>query len=427
LGIVSSAAARRWPARYTVVLLAAIAVFICYMDRVIISVAIIPMAVDYDWSPEQQGRVLSSFFVGYLLTQIAGGWLAERYGGKIVLGFGVVFWSLFTLLTPIAAAGGMIALLVTRILMGVGEGVTFPSIYALFGRWIPLTERSRAIGMLFSLIPLGSVFALLATPWIVARFGWEVAFYAFGSIGFIWWIFWHRSAARVPEEHPRMTPEELAVIRGPETDETSDAKPAEILVLLRTPAVWAIIVCHFCANWGGYVLLAWMPTYINKGLGVDFASVGIFTMIPSVFAFLALNAGGWTADRMIRAGMDVSRVRRIMQTVGFGGLALILATVGYVQSVPLAIAMMSVGNIFGGAMAGGFGVNHLDIAPRGAGVIMGLSNTAATIPGIIGVYVSGMILQATGSWAVVFQTAAGVYVFGLVFYLIFASSRKLFD
>jgi len=98
-----------------------------------------------------------------------------------------------------------------------------------------------------------------------------------------------------------------------------------------------------------------------------------------------------------------------------------------IRSLAGAIAMMSLGNIFGGAMAGGFGVNHLDIAPRGAGVIMGLSNTAATIPGIIGVYVSGLILEATGSWAVVFQTAAGVYVFGLVFYLIFASSKKLFD
>ncbi|MCZ6711903.1 MAG: ACS family MFS transporter [Gammaproteobacteria bacterium] len=424
---VNSAAAAGWPTRYTVVLLAASAVFICYMDRVIISVAIIPMAADFDWSPEQQGRVLSSFFVGYLLTQVAGGWLAERYGGKIVLGVGVVFWSVFTLLTPVAAAGGMIALLVTRVLMGVGEGITFPSIYALFGRWVPLAERSRAIGMLFSLIPLGSVFALLATPWIVARFGWEAAFYAFGSIGFVWWIFWQRNAAPVPEDHQRMTPEELTLIRGAQAEEAAPTKPPTMMELLRTPAVWAIIVCHFCANWGGYVLLAWMPTYINKGLGVDFASVGIFTMIPSVFAFLALNAGGWTADRMIGAGMDVTRVRKIMQTIGFGGLALILATVGYVQSVPLAIAMMSLGNIFGGAMAGGFGVNHLDIAPRGAGVIMGLSNTAATIPGIIGVYVSGLILEATGSWAIVFQTAAGVYVFGLVFYLIFASSRKLFD
>jgi hypothetical protein len=94
--------------------------------------------------------------------------------------------------------------------------------------------------------------------------------------------------------------------------------------------------------------------------------------------------------------MDVSRVRKIMQTIGFGGLALILATVGYVQSVPLAIAMMSLGNIFGGAMAGGFGVNHLDIAPRGAGVIMGLSNTAATIPGILEIEVQPIRNSVTG-------------------------------
>ncbi len=100
---------------------------------------------------------------------------------------------------------------------------------------------------------------------------------------------------------------------------------------------------------------------------------------------------------------------------------------GYVESVPLAIALMSLGNVFGGAMAGGFGVNHLDIAPKGAGVIMGLSNTAGTLPGIIGVYISGMILEATGSWALVFQTASGVLLFGLVFYVIFASAEKRFD
>jgi len=116
-----------------------------------------------------------------------------------------------------------------------------------------------------------------------------------------------------------------------------------------------------------------------------------------------------------------------MQTIGFGGSAAVLAMVGYVESIPLAIALMSLGNIFGGATAGGFGVNHLDIAPRGAGVIMGLSNTAATIPGIVGVYISGLILNATGSWTLVFQTAAGVMVAGLLVYLVFASSRKLFD
>lgn len=416
----------RWPGRYNIILLAALAVFVCYMDRVIISIAIIPMAADFGWSPEQQGRVLSSFFVGYLLTQVMGGWLAERYGGKIVLGCGVVFWSLFTLLTPVAAAGGLSALLIARILMGVGEGVTFPSIYAMFGRWVPDTERSRAIGILFSAIPLGSVFALLATPWMVTHFGWEAGFYAFGAVGFIWWLFWYRSAASSPELHPRITPQELTLIRGGE-HEVPDSPPPPVKVLLRTPAVWAIIVGHFCANWGTYVLLAWMPTYINKGLGVNFAAVGIFTMIPALFSFLALNTGGWLADSFIRRGYNKTRVRKVMQAVGFGGFAAVLAVVGYVDSVALAIALMSLGNVFGGCMAGGFGVNHLDIAPRGAGVIMGLSNTAATIPGIVGVYISGLILEATGSWAMVFQTAAGVLTFGLVFYLLFASAEQLFD
>ena len=415
-----------WQTRYTMVLLAAAAVFICYMDRVIISVAIIPMAADFSWSPEEQGRVLSSFFVGYLLTQVAGGWLAERFGGKIVLGAGVVFWSLFTLLAPIAAAGGITALLVSRVLMGIGEGVTFPSIYALFGRWIPSAERSRAIGILFSTIPLGSVFALLATPWIVEHYGWQMAFYAFGLIGFVWWAFWQRLAAPKPELHPDVSAIELDTIRGGVLEESAPPPPA-LTQLLRTPAVWAIIVGHFCANWGGYVLLAWLPTYINKGLGVDFAAVGIFTMIPSLFAFIAFNAWGWLADRIIKTGMDVTRVRKIMQSIGFGGSAAVLAVVGYVESVALAIALMSLGNIFGGAMAGGFGVNHLDIAPRGAGMIMGLSNTAATLPGIIGVYVSGLILEATGSWVLVFQTAAGVLAFGMVFYAVFASAKKLFD
>jgi ACS family sodium-dependent inorganic phosphate cotransporter len=385
------------------------------------------MAADFQWNAEQQGRVLSSFFVGYLLTQVAGGWLAERFGGKVVLGTGVVFWSLFTLLTPIAALGGLSALLITRILMGLGEGVTFPSIYAMLGRWIPVTERSRTIGILFSTIPLGSVFALLATPWIVTHFGWQAAFYAFGATGFVWWLFWQWGAAAEPEAHPRITAEELRDIRASQIAPAQGARPPRLGELLRTPAVWAIIVGHFSANWGSYVLLAWMPTYINRGLGVDFAAVGLFTMIPALFSFLALNAGGWVADRWIRAGVDITRVRKTMQTIGFGGSAAVLATVGYVESVPLAIALMSLGSVFGGAMAGGFGVNHLDIAPRGAGVIMGLSNTAGTIPGIVGVYVSGVILEATGSWTLVFQTAAGVLLLGLVVYLVFASARKVFD
>ncbi|MGH0032789.1 MAG: ACS family MFS transporter [Myxococcota bacterium] len=414
------------PRRRIVVLLAFLSVFVCYMDRVNISVAIIPMAEDLGWSPQTQGTVLSSFFAGYLLLQIVGGRLADRFGGKIVLGAGVLLWSLFTVLTPPAAFLGLGVLLATRIAMGMGEAVAFPSIYSLYGRWIPLSERSRAVGLSNSGIPLGTVVALVATPWIVTHFGWEWAFYSFGLLGVVWWVFWQRMVTADPAEHPHIEPEELALIQAEAPVADAGSTPS-IATFLRSSAVWAIVVAHFCNNWSLYVLLSWLPTFVNKGLGVDYAAVGWFTMIPNVASFVFLNVAGGLADRLIRAGRPVVRVRKLMQTVGFGGIAGTLAVVGYVESAVTAIALMSLGTALGAFVTGGFAVNHMDIAPKYAGTMMGLTNTAGTIPGVIGVFVSGLILEWTGSWALVFQVASGITLFGLVFFLVFARGEREFD
>ena len=150
----ATAASPRWPKRSTLIALCAAAVFICYVDRVNISLAIGRMASDFGWNKTTSGLVMSSFFIGYLLTQIPGGWLAGRFGGKPVLAGGVLLWSLFTLLTPPAAFAGFATLIAARIVMGFGEGVTFPAIYALFARWVPPAQRSRAVGLVFSAIPL---------------------------------------------------------------------------------------------------------------------------------------------------------------------------------------------------------------------------------------------------------------------------------
>ena len=145
------------------------------------------MAEELGWNMQTQGTVLASFFIGYLLLQIVGGRLADRFGGKVVLGFGVLAWSAFTILTPPAAWLGFGMLIATRIAMGMGEAVTFPSIYSLYSRWVPLVERSRAVGLTNSAIPLGTVFALIVTPIIVETMGWQWAFYSFGLAGLVWW------------------------------------------------------------------------------------------------------------------------------------------------------------------------------------------------------------------------------------------------
>ena len=412
--------------RHLMVLLSAFAVFICYIDRINMSVAIIPMAEEFGWGPQMQGTVLSSFFVGYLLLQIVGGTLADRYGAKVVLGTGVLLWSLFTILTPLAASFGLGILILNRILMGMGEAVTFPSIYALLARWVPSSERARAMGAINSGIPLGTVFALLATPLIVQSYGWEWAFYSFGLIGVVWFFAWQKLASSQPSDHLNITAKELAHIQSEgEPSKTETAPP--ILSLLKSPAVRAIMVAHFCNNWSLFLLLTWLPTFINKGLGVDYASVGMFTMIPFVTSFFFYNISGGIADRMIKSGMQVVKVRKIMQSISLGGMAAAMMVVGYSNNIWMAIGIMTIGNILGSAAIGGFVVNHMDIAPKYAGTLMGITNTAAAVPGIIGVYAAGMILEMTGSWVLVFQVAGAVSLFGMFYYLRNASSDKQFD
>src|SRR5262249_8138449 len=150
-----------------VIVLMFVAAFLCYVDRVNISVAAMAMQERFSWSTTTKGIVLSSFFIGYLLFQIPSGWLANRLGGKRGLGLAVLWWSVCTLLTPAAAQISLSALIATRIAMGSGEGAMFPSAYGLLQQWTTAAERSRAVALLLSGVPLGTLFALSTTGWLV--------------------------------------------------------------------------------------------------------------------------------------------------------------------------------------------------------------------------------------------------------------------
>ncbi|KAI4329476.1 hypothetical protein MLD38_027863 [Melastoma candidum] len=134
-----------FPKRWAIVLLCFMAFLLCNMDRVNMSIAILPMSQEFGWNSATVGLIQSSFFWGYLLTQIVGGIWADKIGGKLVLGFGVVWWSIATVLTPIAARLGLPFLLIMRAFMGIGEGVAMPAMNNIFSKWIPVSERSRCI------------------------------------------------------------------------------------------------------------------------------------------------------------------------------------------------------------------------------------------------------------------------------------------
>src|SRR6516225_8770151 len=174
----------RFPFRYTIVALFFLSTVICYVDRVNVSVAIIPLARDRSFDAASQGLILSSFFWGYLVSQLAGGWVADRYGGKRVLAVGVAVWSIATMLTP-AATASLGLLLAVRALLGIGEGVNFPAIHSLAAKWTKNSERARAVALNFTGVHLGTVLALLLSPPVILRFGWQALFYLSGALGFI--------------------------------------------------------------------------------------------------------------------------------------------------------------------------------------------------------------------------------------------------
>jgi ACS family sodium-dependent inorganic phosphate cotransporter len=396
------------------VLLCFFSTFICYIDRINISVAIIPMAEQFGWSDTQRGVVLSSFFVGYLITQVAGGSLAARLGGKAVLGFGVLWWSLFTLLTPLSAMTSFPVLIAARILMGLGEGVAFPATYNLLGRWVPPKERSRAAAFNLSAIALGTLFAVSTTPFIVLALGWQAVFYLFGSAGFVWFLFWWRLAGDRPDRP-----------LDPAIPERAGGNRIPWRRILGKRAVWAIIVAHFCNNWGLYVLLAWLPSYFSSQMGINLRAVWIYISLPWIANFLLGNISGWLADRMIASGRPVSYVRKSMQVVGSAGPAIALIALGATDNPVTAVTLLTIAIGLGAFSFAGFASNHLDVSPQHAGAIFGISNTAGTIPGIIGVALTGMLVDATGSYASAFYVTAGVYIIGLVFYLAFGKGKKI--
>ncbi|KVH89099.1 Major facilitator superfamily [Cynara cardunculus var. scolymus] len=176
--------------RFVIVLLCFSAFLLCNMDRVNMSIAILPMSKEFNWNSATVGLIQSSFFWGYLLTQIVGGIWADKIGGKQVLGFGVIWWSVATVLTPIAAKIGLPFLLVMRAFMGIGEGVAMPAMNNILSKWIPVSERSRSLALVYSGMYLGSVIGLGVSPILIQKLGWPSVFYSFGSLGSVWFAFW---------------------------------------------------------------------------------------------------------------------------------------------------------------------------------------------------------------------------------------------
>ena len=407
--------------RRLLVLLAVAAAYICLIDRVAISVAIIPMVEAFGWRPSEQGAIMSAFFIGYVLLQLPAGWLSDRYGGKWVLGGGVLLWSLFTALTPPAAATSLTVLIICRFLMGMAESVTWPAVYSLFAQWLPVSERGLALGLLNSSVSGGTIIALAVTPFLIELGGWQAVFYVYGGLGLLWALWWLPSVPNAPDS---VVTADVAADSHPVV--ADDLKPFTPAKVLRSRAVWVLAYAHFATNWIVFLSLAWLPTYFSRAFGLDIRAVGLLAVLPYLVSVLATPFFGRLADQWLRRGMNRTKLRRRMQVLALGGVGAVTMLVGYAESIEVAIALFCVANFCVAASVGGFAANHMDIAPNHSGTLYGATNAMASFASAGSVFVAGLVLEWTGSWVAVFQSAAAIALSGAIVYGLGASTQREF-
>ncbi|CAG0884828.1 unnamed protein product [Darwinula stevensoni] len=458
------------PKRYIVAVLAFLGFCNVYMLRVNLSIAIVAMTnnhtislpdnsvaivQDFDWDSKMRGIILSSFFYGYIMTQIPGGYLSARLGGRLLFGLGIFMTGLFTLLTPLVARISVGLLITIRILEGLFEGVTYPSIHAVWSHWAPPAERSKLVTIAFSGSYIGTVIAMPLSGLIADHAGWPVIFYFFGIVAIVWSLLWWLVVRDSPFTDPSVTPEELQLYDEQEQYIEAKVETPWRQILTSLP-VWAIIVAHFSENWGFYTLLTQLPSFMNgkkslplsQGgtcfawkihiiitladvLGFNLDQAGFLSALPYLVMAIVVQSGGHIADALRshahpKFSFSTTKVRKIMTCTAFLSQTVFMLLAAYIMTPTAAVTFLTISVGLGGFAWSGFSVNHLDVAPQFASILMGLSNCFATVPGIVSPTLTGIIVpdKSAGEWQMVFIIAAGIYLCGALFYGMFASGEK---
>ncbi|KAF5915440.1 hypothetical protein HPG69_014760 [Diceros bicornis minor] len=396
-------------ARYNLAVLAFFGFFVLYALRVNLSVALVDMVDSnttladnitskecaehsapikvlrnqtgkrYQWDAETQGWILGSFFYGYIITQIPGGYIARKVGGKLLLGFGILGTAVFTLFTPLAADFGVGALIVLRALEGLGEGVTFPAMHAMWSSWAPPLERSKLLSISYAGESTVLIRVFSTTCYVYINLGEKV--FARQSmrciVGIIWFILWISLVSDTPETHKRISHYEkeyiLSSLRNQcELTLNSSQSPKVTFKITLSRLDYVNISCillciSFVFQWWWMcvsVVLVLPPTRINP---VSSSSVqnGFLSAVPYFGCWLCMILSGQAADNL-RAKWNFSTicVRRVFSLIGMAGPALFLVAAGFIGcDYSLAVAFLTISTALGGFCSSGFSINHLDIAP----------------------------------------------------------------
>jgi MFS transporter, ACS family, glucarate transporter len=406
---------------------------VAFLDRVNMSVAAPRMIGDYHLSDVQFGLLSTAFLIGYALLQTPAGWLADRWGPRRVLAGGVVWWGIFTAVTasvPLSLGAAFAVLLLARFALGAGEAVMYPGSSQFVARWIPTHERGLANGLIFAGVGVGSAASPPLVTYILIHHGWRYSFWMCAFIGLAVGLIWFVMSRDKPEQHPWVSPAEVATIHSGLTlgvvkpDVTRTAKSSVPWgTILSNSSVWAITVSYFCYGYVAWIFFAWFYVYLARVRGMNLKSSAFYATLPFLAMALGCAVGGLLADRLTKR---ISRRagRCGVAIVGIAFTAIFLAFGSTVNSAPLASIIL----------AGGAGALYLsqssywaitaDIGGRFSGSISGFMNMGCQFGGAVTSFLTPYIAQQFG-WTASFLVAAGLSVVGCLCWLLVNPDRAV--
>lgn len=375
--------------------MAGLALFISYVDRGNLATAATLIQQEFVLSPERLGVLLSAFYFTYVAAMVPAGWLAERYGARRVLAAGLVIWSLATLASGFAAS--FIALLLLRLLLGLGESVSFPCMSRLLVVGVPSNQLSVANGVVAFGYLIGPAVGTLVGGLLMAQYGWRAVFILFGALSLLWLLPWRQLVVHEPRS----------------TAGSAEAGPT-LRSILGERALWGTSLGLFSMNYSYYLILAWLPAYLVSARGFSLASMATVAAGAYLINALAALGAGWAIDRWIARGHSVNLTHKsIMAAYHLFGIVCMIGIV----TLPVAgsIACLYFYQvIIGIGSPGTYAIPQILAGPTATARWVGVQNMCGNLAGLIAPAATGFIIGATGEYDRAFLLAAAINVLGLV-------------
>jgi sugar phosphate permease len=392
---------------------------VAYLDRVCIATTAPAMQAELGISDARMGYVFSAFTLAYALFEIPSGWLADRFGARLMLARIVVWWSAMTAATSLAQ--GFWSLFILRLLFGLGEAGAFPGTARAFSHWLPARERGRAFGLMVMAGALGGAATKPLVVTLLEVMSWRGAFQVFGLVGMVWAVAWWLWFRDEPRCHGGVNEAELRLIG---LDPPAPHRAAPWRAMLRSRTLLALCLMYLCDIYGWYFYLTWLDTYLLRARGFDLKQTGWLAMLPLLGLGAGVLAGGWASDLLLRR-VSLRAARRVPGLCGLPLAALaILAAISTPRPVASALLLTLAAALSALAVAPAWAV-CLEVGRRSAGVVSGTMNMFGNLGGALSPVVIGLALDRGGSWEAPLRSVAALYTVAALCWLAIDPARPI--